>query len=260
MNCEGDMELHAKCQLCLKPAILCESHVISEFFFSNLYDEKHRYYALCSIRGERIELLQKGLRQELLCKTCDGQFGKYEDYAKRVLYGGGPEIVYEKLGGGNCRYWGIDYRKFKLFLMSLLWRLDVTTIPALIGVSLGPKHQERLRKMLQVEDPGEPWQYGCLIARLLHEGKPFKDSISPPVPGKYKDHHIYVMAITGFLFYYMVSSHRPAIVDEAFLRKDGSIVIDQKEITEFPFLLEIGSRIGEAARGRTLPGTKTRLG
>jgi len=231
---------------------LCNSHVIPEFFFSHLYDETHRYYAISNAEGQSTLLLQKGVREQLLCKDCESQFSSYEGHAKCALYDG-TGIKVEDLGSG-FRLSGIDYLKFKLFLMSLLWRLGITTLPYFRGVSLGQRHQERLRTMLASGNAGEPWEYGCIITRLEHEGALFRDLISPPIWNKIEGHRVYRLAIAGFLFAYFVSNHEADLVAEGFLQKSGEIVVPREEVTDVQFLMEMGVEVAKVKRGKSLPG------
>ncbi len=53
------------CALCLERP-LRDSHVIPEFLYKSIYDEKHRFYALAV--GEYPGYEQKGIRESLLCE------------------------------------------------------------------------------------------------------------------------------------------------------------------------------------------------
>jgi len=64
---------------------------------------------------------------------------------------------------------GIDYAPFKLFQLSTLWCAAVAKGEFFSRVALGP-HGETVRQMLLGGDPGEPWQYGCLVYQMTHKG------------------------------------------------------------------------------------------
>jgi len=61
---------------------------------------------------------------------------------------------------------GIDYKLFKLFQLSLLWRAGVSDRPIFKEVALG-RHQEILRRMLLDDDPGESHKYGCIMLAAI---------------------------------------------------------------------------------------------
>lgn len=48
----------------------------------------------------------------------------------------------------------LPYRPLKLFRLSLLWRMSVSSLREFALVKLGP-HEERIRQMLLQDDPGQ---------------------------------------------------------------------------------------------------------
>lgn len=62
-----------------------------------------------------------------------------------------------------------DYRKLKLFFLSLLWRAGVSTRPFFSKVDLG-FHEERLRRHILSGDPGEIGDFSVVIS--IYEDTP----------------------------------------------------------------------------------------
>lgn len=148
------------CALCLKPSVLRQSHIISEFLYKPLYDSKHRLNVLSTGKPPKRHFEQKGVRERLLCDRCEAQFSIYEDYARGVLFGGKEiEVSMTNPKGFEFR---VDYRKFKLFELSILWRLGISNTQAFKDIDLGD-HAEQLRQMLFEERPGTTDEYGCLL-------------------------------------------------------------------------------------------------
>lgn len=147
------------CRLCHKRTMLCDSHIIPEFMYKPLYDSKHRFFRLSTGDWPMRSCKQKGLRERLLCTDCEAQFSNYERYASGVMYGGVPIEITMKPNAFEAR---VDYRLFKLFELSLIWRMGVTSVSEFNDVLLG-SHERRLRKMLQNEEPGETATYGCIL-------------------------------------------------------------------------------------------------
>jgi hypothetical protein len=239
-----------KCRLCLEQAELCDSHIVPEFFFKRLYDDKHRFFGVSGNPGERIRVSQKGMRENLLCKKCEGQFSKYETYGSSVLYG--EPFSVENLGA-IISVGGIEYHRFKLFLLSLLWRLDATTLPFWQDIDIGSTHREKLRGMLVAEDPGEPWRYGCTVLRLLNDGRPFNGLVSSAARAKMKGYHLHGIAADGFVFSFCVSSHEPHFLNPGFLQKDGRLVVLTRELRDVPFLSQMANTVNAAMGDRALP-------
>lgn len=151
-----------KCRLCSRQAALCNSHVIPEFFYeqNGLYDDKHRFNILSTEPNSHPPYAQKGIRERLLCKRCEGKLSRWEGYARGVFYGGRSiEITLNDPRGFECR---VDYATFKLFQLSILWRVGISDDDGFSRVNLG-KHEQVLRRMLLDETPGNAETYGCVI-------------------------------------------------------------------------------------------------
>lgn len=156
------MSIQGKCYLCQQPATICNSHIVPEFFFEkmNLYDEKHRLYVLSTKSGKHRPTEQKGIRERLFCKKCEGKLSIWEDHARRVLYGG--ECIKITTNNPKGIEGTVDYTKFKLFQLSILWRVGISNHAGFSTVKLGA-HEDVLRKMLLDEIPGSTETYGCVI-------------------------------------------------------------------------------------------------
>jgi uncharacterized protein YlaI len=77
----------AKCALCQRVAELKNSHIIPEFLFGTLYDEKNRFHTFGKEGQPEAGLEQKGYRERLLCAECEQRFSNYERVAA-VFYRG----------------------------------------------------------------------------------------------------------------------------------------------------------------------------
>lgn len=89
------------CRLCHKEAILENSHVIPEFMYSSLYDEKHRFQVLSTEREEKNSFEQKGIREALLCSDCENQLSQSERYVS-LVFRGDIDLTIEKDGKLIC--------------------------------------------------------------------------------------------------------------------------------------------------------------
>jgi hypothetical protein len=127
-----------KCALCLLERDLRRSHIFPEFFYKPMYNEG-RYFQISTNPSQKIIPRQKGIWETLLCQKCEGRLSQLEDYARRVLYGGTEISITQH--PGKIIIHDLDYTRFKLFQMSLLWRAGVSKRPEFKNVSLGP-HEE----------------------------------------------------------------------------------------------------------------------
>jgi hypothetical protein len=221
----------------------------------DMYDPKHRFFGLSGDTARKDKLFQKGLREPLLCEDCEQQFGRYEKYASGVFYGG-REIGVQKVKN-IIGLVGLDYTPLKLFFLSLLWRMGVTSLEYLKGIDL-KEHESRLREMLVREQPGNALTYPCMLTAVMHEGKHMPDLIVPPGMALIDGDRVWTFAAAGFLFSYFVSDRLPPVaVHPTFLKPDGTMWIRLAEIREIAFLHEHCLQIAEAQRQRKAPSKPT---
>src|SRR4051794_13504960 len=105
------------CKLCLQQKELCDSHIVPEFLYQELYDPafKNRIRVLHSAKDGDDRPLQKGIKEHMLCRNCEGKF--FEREVSLLFFGQSPLIRRE---AGT--YAQLPYGKLKIFLMSILWR------------------------------------------------------------------------------------------------------------------------------------------
>lgn len=211
------------CALCLQPRELCDSHIISEFLYLPLYDDKHRALAIKPEAGAKEDTIQKGIRERLLCKEHETQFSRYENVAKKALESL-PDFSNARPGQLLIVETG-DYRRFKLFQMSILWRMGIARQPSFEDVQLGP-HAERLRVMLLAEDPGSPLEYGCFLVGTVGPGRA-AEFLKPPVEWRVEGHKAYVAFFEGLAWVFIVSRHSIGMTQKrSFLSEDGALPIN----------------------------------
>ena len=92
-----------ECKLCGNEKKLCkQSHIIPNFMYKDLFDEKNRMYTFSGKRGvnRKTKVQQTGeFDKNILCKDCDNnKIGELERYASLILYDGFPKIGRETLG------------------------------------------------------------------------------------------------------------------------------------------------------------------
>lgn len=168
---KADEEKRGYCRLCLEETELRKSHLLSEFLYKSTYEpldlerpKQGRMVKVPADTDEKPSIMQKGLRERLLCGRCEQYLnGIGEQYASKVL----KRMDETEISAGK-RYTivnGVEYHPFKLFLMTQLWRAGIASDPFWKNVRLGP-HEERLREMLLQADPGRPHEYACVITRF----------------------------------------------------------------------------------------------
>ena len=178
---------------------------------------------------------KKGVRQtgeyetSILCLDCDNTLlGDLERYAATVLRDLAPtdlKLIRQTDGLTYWLYSGLDYAKFKLFLLSLLWRASISTRSVFQEVTLGP-YEEPVRRMIFAGDPGNEAKYPCLIMSYRERGNYPMDLIAQPSMTRLKNGYVHKYAIGGLLYVFFVSRRvAPDWIDEVAINKNGEMKI-----------------------------------
>lgn len=232
------------CALCQEERELRESHIIPEFMFRTMYDEIHRFHVLSDKRPN--QLAQKGLRQKLLCDSCEQHLGRHERYVSLLMTGAIPLEVEPRESYVIFR--GIDYKALRLFQLSVLWRSSICDLPFFSEVSLG-QHEERVRQLLLNDDPGLSWQYGCLMFALIHAGAVVDDLMVQPTKVRLDSVPCYRFVFGGHFWLFFVANHQhPRKIESASLDPSGELRIRMKNVAEIKYITEFGRTLIEQGK------------
>jgi len=231
------------CRLCNKESELKKSHIIPEFIYGSMYDDKHRFHVLSSSKATKNAKLQKGIREHLLCADCEVKLSKYERYISLVFTGETPTKATKD--GRLIKVDGLDYKKFKLFALSVLWRASVSTLPFFSQVKLG-SHEEPMRQMILNEDPREIETYPFMLSPVIFEDEVLTDLIIQPSWARLQGIYSYRFVFGGIVWVYLVSSQKPpSFILEATISPDGTTTMLEKDITSMPFIMDFISELKE---------------
>ena len=208
------------CRLCRTEGEICRSHILPEFLYRPLYDEKHRFSILVAgAEGKRYG--QRGLTERILCHACEQRLCKYERYAAAVMSGRLGHRFQQRGNRLTCE--GIDYPRFKLFQLSILWRASVSTLDFFRLVSLGPR-EEGLRQMLLTGDPGAPEEFGCIVVFAHDDGHDLSDTLFNPEPMRWAGRRMYKFFFAGAMWLYHCDGQPPAShLRKFFLGPEGTL-------------------------------------
>ena len=146
---------------------LRRSHVVPEFAYKPAYDEKHRLIEYDPVTQEKKGLPQKGLYCQLLCDDCEQLIN--DRYEKRFLRYWQNGDVLEPLAREELIVLdGIDYEKFKLFHLSVLFRAHASELSNFADVQLGD-HADTIRQMVSTDDCGDHSQYPILCSAICNK-------------------------------------------------------------------------------------------
>lgn len=191
------MKDNNKCRLCHESSELRESHIIPRSIIKLIRDEKldNRFYELHDKQNKKI---QDGPKEYLLCNDCEQKISRYEKYFKESIHLSRHGIEIKQ----NNKFVIIDnlnYCKTKLFFLSLLWRMSISSRPEFENVCIG-NEEETVRKMIATDDPGKSFEYSVnaiipLINQKMQEGWSTTAFVSESRPV------VYAIMIGGILYY-----------------------------------------------------------
>lgn len=217
----------AICKLCGNDRELRNSHIIPEFLYAKLYNNKHQLLGIHGRGKHGSQFLQKGIREYLFCEKCERHFNEYceKPFKKQWIDASPLPDPWDATG----IYWiKVDYASFKLFHLSVLFRAGVSSLPTFQEVSLGP-HEEKFRKLLLMCDPGEWWQYPIFGYAVKHHKTNeliyvvSKAELTRPNSGPFKGLRYYGMMYGGVMWRCCVGSHRNPEFEKLALQPDGSM-------------------------------------
>ncbi|MBE9207372.1 hypothetical protein IQ244_12730 [Nostoc sp. LEGE 06077] len=251
------------CKLCLKNTDLRESHIIPETFYEEIYDNLHRMVFL-SLKDTKLKFIQTGIKEKLLCHNCEQRFSRWENFLKRDLVDFGNKkskyLKFPILEENFIQVEGIRYNEFKLAILSILWRLSVSSHPYHCLYKLGI-HEDKLRHILLKGIAPDESIYPIIVTRheiekefdpgiiMQFPPKVVKKSFTIPshtIPPKRFEQLLTIEAFTiwGHTFKILINDNIFMKVNlENFLRKSGHLNIKAQELIEFMSEDSVLSRI-----------------
>jgi hypothetical protein len=174
------MENETQCRLCGRFSPLVKAHILPRSFYTPIMH--YGTHDSPSIKDVPIiarfddclakpKQVQSGIwDKKILCRECDGDlFGPLDSYAARLLLSSENWICRQRDREGNPVLYSTrryDYKRLKLFYMSLLWRAAATAHQFYADVKIGP-WEILLRQSLLANNPGcmhsfsvTPFAYG----------------------------------------------------------------------------------------------------
>lgn len=228
---------------------LVDSHIIPNFQFKGLKKVEGHFYELSTDHNVPERKQQRGFTERLLCAECDNQrLQKNEDYFARV-WSRGP-LPEPHQHGRFLIFRNHDYRRCKNFLLSILWRMSVSSLDIFKEVSLGRKHEEVLRTGLLADREFDEREYAVTVTVPFIEGRLYEDFILQPDSARLDGNRVYRCVIAGMLYTFFVGSAqlRPEVYALS-LRRD-EFPVAKMEIQEIPFLAHAMRRLGHANLAR----------
>lgn len=198
------------CKLCKEEKeLIRKAHIIPDFIYreSKLFDENHKIVLLRKDdlkNDKKSQEVQSGFYESnLLCANCDNKIiGQYEDYARIAFYGG----AYSPYGNPKCSVTeyesiceNISYTKFKLFLLSILFKASISISNFFREVTISEENIEDIRLMLINGDAKNVLDFPILVSTFKFSEVP-EQMIIAPRKSIIDGENVYTFVFSGMLF------------------------------------------------------------
>lgn len=214
------------CQLCGKDEKLVRSHIIPKSFFKDAHPNND---ALMVSKDDYSKRVRIGVYdKEILCDGCERKF-IWDDYGNEFFNKIIESNAGRKISRGEVEftlYDCIDYKRLKLFLISVLWRGGVCKESFFSEIKLG-SFDEKLREMILSVEPGGVDDFSVLIFKYNINTK---DILCPPAKTRLDN------GVNGYrLFFYnaevfiKVDKQRISNMESILLAPDKPVVVIKKD-------------------------------
>jgi hypothetical protein len=169
----------------------------------------------------------------ILCSECDQKMAPWDAYAQEVLIHRFAEASKIHLQGRIVarRIENFDYRRLKLFFISLLWRSSVSRHDFYKRISLGP-FEGRLKTMILTGDPGGSQDFAVILARFED---PELTAMLDPHPEKFDSVSFCRFYLTGFVAYIKVDQRPvPTFLADVCLRENTPLIVLARSLRNSP--------------------------
>jgi hypothetical protein len=194
--------------------------------YSDLKEAEGRFY-LRNFGSKKNTPKQTGeFEKYILCAKCENDLGSLDGYANNILKGHNEIDIQDILHNKEVRVSvvnGIDYKKFKLFLLSLLWRISISKRNLFKLVELSELAEEQLREMILNKDPKGKDKFPCVLLTDLKRSQKTRDLISQP---KMIDENQCIFIANGlYYWFYFDSQVVPTEFNSFYLNELGKLEI-----------------------------------
>jgi hypothetical protein len=229
------MQENDTCKLCLKNKELKLSHIIPKSIIK-LVRDKELNNRFLEIKKNQSNEIQDVPKEYLLCHECEQKIGIYENYFKETVHFN-RQHTSKAHDDQYLLIENINYQKIKLFFLSLLWRMSVSSLEEFKNVKIG-ENEEILRKRIIDENPGISHEYPVVAVIPLINGRNQESWCSTAFPHRIGNIQIYGFLLGGIFYTISTTSYNPSSTLKFTLNESGRWVMQIKDIGELPFLLD----------------------
>lgn len=137
--------------------------------------------------------------RNILCKTCDGKLGIYDQYAVEVCCS--FEETHRRQDRALFELPGVDGERLALFVLAVLWRGSISKLDGLAEVSFGKKYEAVAREVLfGARSLASFREFAVLMLRYTSPYIDIDKFYTLPIRTKFDELNSYGFGLGGFRF------------------------------------------------------------
>lgn len=249
-NASGQNIASAACALCTERKTLRKSHIIPNSVFRRIKQAQSsgQLIQMDDSKDGLVRRSQETWPEYLLCEDCERIIGGYESYGLELLRTRNASVE-DRADGVTFRTH--DYRRFKLFLTSILWRAAVSRQAVFAKVILPDACREAARASLRAGTPLAPLRLGCRLHRLVDaqatseygfDQVSLRQVVIAPIPRLHdgRPYYTFLFLIEGFLLEYFVRGVPFKVAEQRGVHRNASVLfVPNKCIFDVPELVDV---------------------
>lgn len=240
------------CAFCGHSREIRESHIVPKFVFDQIRKGElyRRMHVISADENAKNPYAQDGPKCHLLCDGCEGFFNdSYEQHFLKCWFS--EPIHPSPIPEGLFQLKVPDYRKFKLFHLSILWRAYAACLKEASQGKLSiwrwvylKDHEKRIREMLQNQDAGLLTEYPIAgyYAVSPRELATFSPTVfMPPIQKRLFGVNCFYTIFGGIGWIYFVSKHSTPEIRKVCLQEDGTMLTCRSSVLDNEHLMAVAA-------------------
>ena len=196
------------CRGCGEREASSKSHIVPKSFFRNMDDGAGSLVEISTKAGHFKKRRPVGYYDRtILCRECEKVFGSHDDFGQSVLIRRAPEFspIVDGSKPVGFQLNDVDGERFKRFLVSVLWRASVSTLPQFSMAGIGP-HEVRARAISWNESFSSRDEFAFIGMRYFENE--LSDVMLNPHPVRNAGINFMCLYIPGYKFWLKVDGRR----------------------------------------------------
>lgn len=195
--------------------------------YHGMFGKNHTLAQINIDNPSKKKLMQTGdIDRNILCSSCDNEvIGSYERYASKILLDENTYTETVSLDGMKCFEKPVDYKQLKLFLLSILWRANLTSLQSYKYIDIG-QHEECIRNMLFNGAADKSDIFPVSIIKIIPPKSYQAKIIIEPITISLGEHDCCIFYVNGFFYNFTLSKHTTKVLFDSFaIKEDNRLII-----------------------------------